>query len=81
MMGKTNVTIRIDEEVVREAKELGLNISKTCENCLKQAISHMKQLYGEMNSNSSSKNHGWCGGWDLNPRRPTPEDLKSSPLS
>jgi len=27
-----------------------------------------------------------CGGWDLNPRRPTPEDfsglpLKSSPLS
>ena len=23
----------------------------------------------------------WCGGWDLNPRRPTPEDLKSSPLS
>ncbi|RLG63191.1 hypothetical protein DRO21_06365, partial [archaeon] len=18
----------------------------------------------------------WCGGWDLNPRRPTPEDLK-----
>ena len=19
----------------------------------------------------------WCGGWDLNPRRPTPEDLKS----
>jgi hypothetical protein len=24
---------------------------------------------------------GWCGGWDLNPRRPSPEDLKSSPLS
>ena len=23
----------------------------------------------------------WCGGWDLNPRRPSPEDLKSSPLS
>ena len=23
----------------------------------------------------------WCGGRDLNPRRPTPEDLKSSPLS
>ena len=22
-----------------------------------------------------------CGGWDLNPRRPSPEDLKSSPLS
>jgi len=23
----------------------------------------------------------WCGGWDSNPRRPSPEDLKSSPLS
>ena len=22
-----------------------------------------------------------CGGWDSNPRRPTPEDLKSSPIS
>jgi len=22
-----------------------------------------------------------CGGWDSNPRRPSPEDLKSSPLS
>jgi len=21
---------------------------------------------------------GWCGGRDLNPRRPTPEDLKSA---
>ena len=26
-------------------------------------------------------NRNWCGGRDLNPRRPTPEDLKSSPLS
>ena len=66
-MTKTNVTIRIDEDVVKEAKELGLNISKTCENCLKQAIKHMKQLYGEVNSNSSSKNGVWCGRRDLNP--------------
>ena len=22
-----------------------------------------------------------CGGWDSNPRRPSPEDLKSSPMS
>ncbi len=23
----------------------------------------------------------WCGGWDLNPRRPTPADLESAPFS
>jgi hypothetical protein len=23
----------------------------------------------------------WCRGWDLNPRRPAPEDLKSSSIS
>ena len=28
-----------------------------------------------------SKISKWCRGWDLNPRRPSPEDLKSSPLS
>ena len=22
----------------------------------------------------------WCGGWDLNPRRPSPADLKSAPF-
>ena len=22
----------------------------------------------------------WCGGWDLNPRRPTPADLESAPF-
>ncbi len=23
----------------------------------------------------------WCGGWDLNPRRPTPAGLKPAPLT
>ena len=35
-MGKTKVTsIRIDEKVFRDAKDLGLNISKVAENALK----------------------------------------------
>jgi len=42
-MGKTIVTsIRIDEEVFREAKKLGLNISKVSENALKEAIRRLK---------------------------------------
>ncbi|NIO36470.1 hypothetical protein GTO27_02080 [Candidatus Bathyarchaeota archaeon] len=43
-MSKVNVTIRIEEDVMREAKELGLHLSKTCENCLKHAIRQMRQL-------------------------------------
>lgn len=42
-MGKAIVTsIRIDEEVFREAKELGLNVSKITENALKEAIRRLK---------------------------------------
>ena len=42
-MGKrVNVTIYVDKDVVREAKEVGLNISKVCENALKDAIRRLK---------------------------------------
>ncbi len=27
-----------------------------------------------------AKSQDWCGGWDLNPRRPSPADLKSAPF-
>jgi len=36
------VNLTIDEEVVRKAKELGLNLSKTCENALKEAIRRLE---------------------------------------
>ena len=39
---KTYVTIYVDEEVVKKAKELGFNISKLCENAMKQAIKRME---------------------------------------
>ncbi|RLE60923.1 MAG: hypothetical protein DRN53_05790 [Thermoprotei archaeon] len=34
--GKKNVVLYLDPEVVREAKELGLNLSKVCEKCAKR---------------------------------------------
>ena len=77
---KGKITLYVDLEVVKEAKELGLNISKVCENALKMAIEQLKPLYGK-NKSKNLFDEVWCGGWDLNPRRPTPEDLKSSPLS
>jgi len=70
-------TVKVDKDLVKEAHELGLNVSKICENALKMAIEQLKPLYKK----NSPENFGRCGGWDSNPRRPTPEDLKSSPLS
>lgn len=42
-MGRAIVTsIRIDEDVLRRAKEVGLNISKVSENALKEAIARLE---------------------------------------
>ena len=40
---KITVGIYVDEQIVKKAKELGLNISKLCENCLKEAIRRMTE--------------------------------------
>ena len=39
---KTTISIYIDENVAEEAKEIGLNISKVCENSLKEAIRRLR---------------------------------------
>ena len=41
-MSKKYATIYIEEEVIRKAKEIGLNISKTCENALKEATRRLE---------------------------------------
>ena len=38
MSDKVRTTLYLDKQIVKKAKEMGLNISKTCENCLKQTI-------------------------------------------
>ena len=42
MVKKTKVTLTIDEEVIKNAKQIGLNISQFCENALKNAIKALK---------------------------------------
>jgi len=71
---KKRTTLYLEEELIETAKKLGLNLSRICEIALEDAI---KRLKGADLKNEGEK----CGGWDSNPRRPTPEDLKSSPLS
>ncbi len=40
-------TVKVDKDLVREAHELGLNVSKICENALKQAIEQLRPLYSK----------------------------------
>ena len=70
------VTIRIDRQIHQKARELGLNISKTCENCLKEAIQALEDRknksrteggYVDTPSVSLPQNCWWAGP-DLNQR-------------
>ena len=52
---KRNVMIRIDEELFRKAKELGLNISKICENALKIYIVRLQGVNDEISDMGSAR--------------------------
>jgi hypothetical protein len=41
---KTRTTLLIDKEVLQKARELGLNVSKCCENALKLYIKAMESV-------------------------------------
>jgi post-segregation antitoxin (ccd killing protein) len=41
-LGKKITTMRIDEELVKKAHDLGLNVSKISENAIKEAIKRME---------------------------------------
>ena len=42
-MGKRiKVNLTMDEEVVKEAKKIGINLSQFCENALREAIKRLK---------------------------------------
>ena len=67
-------SIRIDGDIIDKAKEIGLNISKTCENALKEAIEALEQRKsktvangGLVDARSVSHQQEWCGRRDLNP--------------
>ena len=66
-MVKTYATIYVDEEIIRKAKEIGLNISKTRENALKEAIKRLEGSNPIGKREKDSQSSMWTGR-DLNPR-------------
>ena len=49
MGGQVRINLSMDEDVVKKAKQIGLNLSKTCENCLKQAIKALESTHPQKN--------------------------------
>jgi hypothetical protein len=47
------ISIRIDPKIYQTARKMDLNISKTCENSLKQAIQRLSNANPETNCNST----------------------------
>jgi post-segregation antitoxin (ccd killing protein) len=47
---KVRTTLYLDSVVLKEAQEMGLNVSKTCENALKIAIYRLRTIYAQDNS-------------------------------
>jgi integrase len=58
MPHKQNAVLYLDKDVVEKSRQLGFNLSKTCEN-------HLKQLIGML---SSGNNSCWWAGPELNQR-------------
>ena len=52
---KKMTTIRIDKEIYQKAKELGLNISKICENALKIYITRLQDVNTEISDMGSAR--------------------------
>ena len=67
--------MRLDEDLVKKAHDLGLNVTKICENALKELINRIEipnSTNNTKNNPKNSENDQWWGRPDLNrgPERP-----------
>ena len=76
MAEKKVTSIRIPAELLKKAQNLGLNVSKVCENALRQAVTKLEAPNTQTNGGtpflsegSFDKESSWCGRRDLNPGR------------
>ena len=54
-MGKRKqTTIRVDAELLQKAQDLGLNVSKVCENCLRAAVNRLEGYTAQTETNGGS---------------------------
>ena len=64
------VTLSVNGEIVKRAKELGLNLSQCFENRLKLYIQALENANNQILYNQAlneERNRDWCSDRDLNP--------------
>ena len=69
------ISIRIDPKIYQTARGLGLNVSRTCENCLKQQIQRLTASEQQNNCISTcvstSQQQRMAGGTGFEPATPS----------
>ena len=83
MLVKVRTTILIEDAILKQAQQLGLNVSQYCENALKigiqaltnsfQKIAQNQVANAEKGSFGTVGSERWWGSWDLNPGSPAPQ--------
>ena len=69
LSNKSNLVLYLDKELIKKSKDLGLNLSRTFENHLKQLITQFSQLKTENTVDSKDTIGGKWAEPELN-RRP-----------
>jgi post-segregation antitoxin (ccd killing protein) len=69
---KKRINITVEAKIAGKAHELGLNVSKTCENALKEAIKRLEGSNCRSTAEGCLEQQGWWGRPDSNrgPERP-----------
>ena len=52
---KVRINLSVNEEVIEKAKEIGLNISKVCENALIRSINALESSFSEIELNPQTQ--------------------------
>ncbi len=60
----------MDEEVVKKAKKIGINLSQFCENALREAIKRLEGMKTETNGGTPRFLNGLARGAGFEPARP-----------
>jgi integrase/recombinase XerD len=78
MPNKRNVVLYLDKDLVEKTRSLGLNLSKTFENHLKNLITKFSSVNSVNNSESMKNECFWWAGPDSN-RRPSARQAPGTP--
>jgi hypothetical protein len=69
LSNKHNLVLYIDQELTEKSRNLGFDLSKTFEHCLKRLLTQFSLVNSSDNIENNDNQNDWWAGPDLN-RRP-----------